>query len=121
MLKTIMSDEQNKVLRKFEIDFSIQISNQSRFVNAFHNIYGPVAVFREIPIDIRDLDQLGFPVIVKNLTNASKGLILVVSQLAVENLQPGKAFLDHINNNRKSHIITIEDPVEFTHKNKIFN
>jgi twitching motility protein PilT len=120
LLKMVMNDEQKQNFKKnLEIDFSIQFAGKARFrVNAFHNIHGPAATFREIPLQIKDLDQLGLPPVMKNLTSALKGLILVVGPTGSGKSTTLAAFVDHINNNRKSHIITIEDPVEFTHQNK---
>lgn len=120
LLKEVMNEEQRQKFKKnLETDFSIQHSESSRFrVNAFHNIKGPAATFREIPVQIKTLDQLGLPPVLKYLAGALKGLILVVGPTGSGKSTTLAAVVDHINNHRKSHVITIEDPVEFTHKNK---
>jgi len=120
ILKSIMSEEQRLSFKQnLELDFSIQFSSQMRFrVNAFYNIYGPAAAFREIPLQIKSFEEIGTPEIVRNLTSCSKGLILVVGPTGSGKSTTLATFLDYINSNQKNHIITIEDPVEFTHSSK---
>lgn len=120
ILKTIMTEEQRLLFKKnLELDFSIQFGSQMRFrVNAFYNIYGPAAAFREIPIQIKSFEEIGAPEIIRSLTSCSKGLILVVGPTGSGKSTTLATFVDYINANKKNHIITIEDPVEFTHTNK---
>lgn len=120
MLHSIMNESQKKnYLEKWEIDFSIQVGETLRFrVNAFRTIYGPAAVFREIPTEIKSLAALHAPEIIRQLSKSSKGLILVVGPTGSGKSTTLAALIDHINANNTSHIITIEDPVEFVHKNK---
>ncbi len=119
ILDSIMSDKQKGIYReKLEIDFSIQI-NQMRFrVNAFHVVKGPAIVFREIPTEVKSLASLGAPVAIRDLANLNKGLILVVGPTGSGKSTTLAALINHINVNQNCHIITIEDPVEFIHKNK---
>lgn len=120
IIKSITSEEQRAAFKQnLELDFSIQFGGQMRFrVNAFFNIYGPAAAFREIPLQIKSFEEIGAPEIIRSLTSCSKGLILVVGPTGSGKSTTLATFLDYINSNQKNHIITIEDPVEFTHANK---
>lgn len=120
MLDSIMSPEQQKVYReKLELDFAIEIKDGLRFrANAFRTINGSAAVFREIPNDVKSLAMLHAPEVLRSLANARKGLILVVGPTGSGKSTTLSALIDHINSHQACHIITIEDPVEFVHKNK---
>jgi twitching motility protein PilT len=120
MLHFVMKDfQKEKYHQELEIDFAVQISNEMRFrVNAFHTINGPAAVFREIPIHIKSLSALHAPEIMRILAGSNKGLVLAVGPTGSGKSTTLAAMLDHINENHTSHIITVEDPVEFVHKNK---
>jgi len=120
LIHMIMNDSQKKIYsEKLEIDFSIQIGENLRFrVNAFRTIYGPAAVFREIPIEIRSLSALNAPQSVHELARFNQGLILVVGPTGSGKSTTLAALIDEINEKHRKHIITIEDPVEFIHKNK---
>ncbi len=120
MLYSVMNEIQKKIYEeKWELDFSIQVGADLRFrVNAFKTIYGAAAVFREIPSEIRSLSALHAPEIVRSLANASKGLVLVVGPTGSGKSTTLAALIDQINTIHSKHIITIEDPVEFIHKNK---
>jgi twitching motility protein PilT len=120
MLYSVMNEFQKKMYEeKWELDFSIQVGADLRFrVNAFKTICGAAAVFREIPNEIKSLSALHAPEIVRSLANASKGLVLVVGPTGSGKSTTLAALIDQINTTHSSHIITIEDPVEFIHKNK---
>lgn len=120
MLDEVMTDGQKQTYKKeLELDFAIQISDSLRFrVNVFHTINGAAAVFREIPAVIKTLDELDTPEIIRNLCASRKGLILMVGPTGSGKSTTSAAFLDYINDTYAHHIITIEDPVEFVHKNK---
>ncbi len=120
MINSIMSDHQKQYYEKdLELDFSIQIGEEMRFrVNAFNTINGPAAVFREIPTEIKTLSALHTPEVIRNFSNFKKGLVLVVGPTGSGKSTTLAALIDNINDNMSHHIITIEDPVEFVHKNK---
>lgn len=100
------------------VDFSYEAEGLSRFrVNVFRHIGGVGAVFRTIPNKITTMDELKLPSVLKNLTRHRKGLILVTGPTGSGKSTTLAAMIDFINRERKGHIITIEDPIEFTHKN----
>lgn len=120
MLKEIMNEKQIDNYRKnLELDFSVQIDENARFrVNAFRTIQGPAAVFREIPTEVKSLSALDAPEAIRSLANLNKGLVLVVGPTGSGKSTTLAALIDHINESKTHHIITIEDPVEFVHKSK---
>lgn len=120
MLRSIMTEVQLKTYEeKWELDFSMQIENDLRFrVNAFNTINGPAAAFRQIPTEIKSLSELGVPPIVTDLASAMRGLVLVVGPTGSGKSTTIAGLVDQINENYTRHIITIEDPIEFIHKNK---
>ncbi len=119
MLHSLMNDLQKKVYNeRWELDFSVQIPGNMRFrVNAFRTINGPAAVFREIPTEIKTLSTLHAPEIVRELAHYKKGLVLVVGPTGSGKSTTLAGLIEHINSRYTHHIITIEDPVEFIHKN----
>jgi twitching motility protein PilT len=120
MLHSLMSESQKKVFKeKLELDFSIEVGKDLRFrVNAFHTINGPAGAFREIPVEIKSLSALRTPQIVRSFADYKKGLVLVVGPTGSGKSTTLAALIDQINSTHSNHIITIEDPVEFVHKNK---
>ncbi len=100
-------------------DFAYEIPGISRFrVNAFRHLNGIGAVFRAVPGNVVSLEELHLPVSLKNLARQRKGLILVTGPTGSGKSTTLAAMIDYINNQRKGHIITIEDPVEHLHENK---
>jgi len=100
-------------------DFAYDLEGISRFrVNIFRHHGGVGAILRAIPTDIKSMQQLGLPPILKNLSRQRKGLILVTGPTGSGKSTTLAAVVDTINQERKGHIITIEDPVEFIHQNK---
>ncbi|WP_404382263.1 type IV pilus twitching motility protein PilT [Caenispirillum salinarum] len=121
MLTNIMSDElRAEYEREQECDFAISFGRDSRFrVNAFTTITGPAAVFRTIPTKIPSLADLNAPDIFKNFADKEKGLVLVTGPTGSGKSTTLAAMIDHINETQNKHILTIEDPVEFVHDNKL--
>lgn len=102
-----------------DIDFAYEIPNLARYrANYFQQKWGVGAVFREIPSEILTAEQLGLPSVISKLSMLHKGLVLVTGPTGSGKSTTLAAMIDFINSERKSHIITIEDPVEFVHKNK---
>ncbi|NOZ37359.1 MAG: type IV pilus twitching motility protein PilT [Gammaproteobacteria bacterium] len=109
-------------IKKFEqennLDFAYQVDGLARFrVNAFKHMDGLGAVFRVIPSEIQGLNELGLPPVIKNLARQRKGLILVTGPTGSGKSTTLAAMINYINHERKGHIITIEDPIEFIHQN----
>lgn len=107
--------EENK-----ELDFAIELPGIGRFRgNYYYTMNGDLAAaFRIIPINIPSLDSLGAPEIFKEITKRHKGLILVTGPTGSGKSTTLAAMLNEVNEREKKHIITVEDPVEFIHKNK---
>ncbi len=100
-----------------ELDTSYEIKGLARFrVNMYMDMRGIGMVFRVIPYEIPDLDTLGVPAIIKTLAQKQKGLVLVTGPTGSGKSTTLASMINFINKNRKAHIITIEDPVEFVHK-----
>ena len=101
---------------KLEIDFAYELPNISRFrSNIFRTMNGSAATFRIIPNKIRTLEEIGAPEAVFNLTRLGKGLILVTGPTGSGKSTTLAAMIYLINKERKCHIITIEDPIEYVH------
>jgi twitching motility protein PilT len=102
-----------------DTDFAYEIPGVARFrVNVFRDRHGVGAVFRQIPIEILTVQQLGLPEAVVRLGDLSKGLVLVTGPTGSGKSTTLAAIVDYVNETRTDHIITIEDPVEFVHRNK---
>lgn len=116
----MMTPEQKKKLQTtLELDMAYEIQELARFrCNYFYQVRGISAVFRQIPADIKALDQLGMPAGVKNILMIRKGLVLVTGPTGSGKSTTLAAIIDHINSTTEQHIITVEDPLEFVHRNK---
>ncbi len=101
-------------------DFSYEVAGLSRFrVNVYQHLGGIGAVLRVIPSQIKTLDELGMPDALKGLARQRKGLILVTGPTGSGKSTTLAAMVDLVNSQRKGHIITVEDPIEFVHQNKV--
>jgi twitching motility protein PilT len=102
-----------------DTDFAYEIPNLARFrVNIFTDRKGMGGVFRIIPTKILTAEQLGLSPAILNLCSLSKGLVVVTGPTGSGKSTTLCAMIDHINKQREDHIITIEDPIEFTHENQ---
>jgi twitching motility protein PilT len=102
-----------------DTDFAHEIPGVARFrVNVFLDRFGMGAVFRQVPVEIVTAEQLGLSKEVLDLCFLSKGLVLVTGPTGSGKSTTLCALTDYINRNRKDHIITIEDPIEFVHQKK---
>jgi twitching motility protein PilT len=121
VLYEIMSEEQRADFERiWDIDFAYALEGIGRFrSNIFVDRFGPGAVFRRIPEKILNAEQLGLPPAVIKLTEHRKGLVLVTGPTGSGKSTTLAAMIDHINSHRSEHILTIEDPIEFVHPNKL--
>jgi twitching motility protein PilT len=120
LIKSVMTDAQwNMFEKRLELDFSTKLSNDVRFrVNAFHQINGLGCAFRVIPNEILSFEELHLPDVLRKLAMKQKGLILFTGPTGSGKSTSLATMIDYINVNKKRHIITIEDPIEFVHKSK---
>ncbi|AEK59252.1 MULTISPECIES: type IV pilus twitching motility protein PilT [Acidithiobacillus] len=120
MIYDIMNDAQRKWFEEnLEIDFAIDLAGVARFrVNAFNQDRGPAAAFRTIPAKVLSLEDLNAPKVFKDIINVPRGLVLVTGPTGSGKSTTLAAMVDHINQQRADHIITIEDPIEFLHTPK---
>lgn len=113
------SNQQKQLTQNLELDFAVVLPNSARCrVNAFKQMHGLAAVFRMIPDTTPTIEELGLPSVFKTLLDLPNGLILVTGPTGSGKSTTLAAMVDYININQPSHIITIEDPIEFTHKSK---
>jgi twitching motility protein PilT len=121
MLLSILTDERKKRLMEFkECDLSYNVPGLSRFrVNMFWQRGVVGAVFRVIPFKIRSIDELHMPPVCKQLAMLPRGLILVTGPTGSGKSTSLAAMINHINENKRSHIMTIEDPIEYVHQDKV--
>lgn len=120
LLTSIMPDKnQEEFSRRNDTDFAYEIPGLARFrANIFADRKGMGGVFRIIPTKILTAEQLGLSTAIMNLCNLSKGLVVVTGPTGSGKSTTLCAMVDSINKNREDHIITIEDPIEFTHENQ---
>lgn len=116
----ILDEDQKQILLKDkEFDFSFAFGDVARFrVNAFHERGNLAAALRLIPNEIRTTEELGLPKAINKFTDYPRGLVLVTGPTGSGKSTTQAALLDIINANKAMHIITIEDPIEYTHKSK---
>jgi len=118
LIFAILDEDQKQILLKDkEFDFSFAFGDLGRFrVNAFHERGNLAAALRLIPNEILSTEQLGLPPIVNKFADYPRGLVLVTGPTGSGKSTTLAALVGKINSERAAHIITIEDPIEFTHK-----
>jgi twitching motility protein PilU len=105
--------------RDLEIDFALSEPGLGRFrVNVFHQRGNVAMVLRFITPELPQLDELGMPEVIKDMIMLRRGLILMVGASGSGKSTTLAAMIDHRNKNSASHIVTIEDPIEFLHSNQ---
>jgi len=117
-----ITPEKNKAefAERRDTDFAYEIAGLARFrANIFMDRKGMGAVFRVIPSQILTAEQLGLSPAILNLCKLNKGLVLVTGPTGSGKSTTLCGMIDYINRTRKDHIITIEDPIEFVHENKV--
>lgn len=120
MLYEICPEDKIKIFEeKGDVDFGYEIPGLARYrCNFFRQKFGIGAVFREIPSEILSCEQLGLPKVISRLAYLPKGLVLVTGPTGSGKSTTLAAIVDEANRNRKDHILTIEDPIEFVHRSQ---
>jgi len=120
LIYEIMNDRQRRDFEEFlETDFSFDVPGVARFrVNAFNHNRGAGGVFRTIPSKVLSMDDLGMGQVFKDVSMLPRGLVLVTGPTGSSKSTTLAAMIDHINDNKFDHILTIEDPIEFVHESK---
>lgn len=120
LIFAVLDQDQRQILLKDkEFDFSFAFGTLGRFrVNAYHERGNLAAALRLIPNEIKTVTELGLPNVVMGFADYPRGLVLITGPTGSGKSTTLAALLDRINSERQQHIITIEDPIEFTHKSK---
>ena len=120
LIFAVLDQDQRQILLKDkEFDFSFAFGTLGRFrVNAYHERGNLAAALRLIPNEIKTVTELGLPNIVMGFADYPRGLVLITGPTGSGKSTTLAALVDKINGERSQHIITIEDPIEFTHKSK---
>src|SRR5881227_3487949 len=121
VLNFMVKDERKleEFQRERELDFSFGMQGAGRFrVNAFHQRGSISFVFRAIPSDIKTVEELNLPNAINDLADEERGIILVTGTTGSGKSTTLAAMIDRMNTTMKKHIVTIEDPIEFLHRDK---
>jgi twitching motility protein PilT len=119
LFEILSAPQRENFLESWDLDCSYSLKGVGRFrVNVFRQRQGVGAVLRRIPETIQTIQDLGLPPSIANLLDVSEGLILVTGPTGSGKSTTLAALIHTINTGRRSHIITIEDPIEFVHHNK---
>lgn len=118
LLEILTEEQKIKFQKELDLDFSLEIEDIARFrVNLFVQRKGIAAAFRLIPENVKSLDELNLPSQAKKATTFKNGLVIVTGPTGSGKTTTLAAMINEINRNQKKHIITIEDPIEYVHKN----
>jgi twitching motility protein PilT len=122
VLRQMLSEHPDKLQAFYtenEIDFSYSVENLSRFrANAFRQRGSISIVARVIPYAVKTVEELGLPPVIRDLAEEERGLILLTGTTGSGKSTTLAAIIDHINETRASHIVTIEDPIEYLHRDR---
>ena len=120
MLYEIAPEDKVKVFEETgDVDFGYEIPGLARYrANFFLQKYGVAAVFRQIPEEILTAEQLGLPPVIPKLASLPRGLVVVTGPTGSGKSTTLAAIIDTANKERRDHIITVEDPVEFVHRSQ---
>ncbi len=122
-LEHLMRDREQKLATEFaeagEADFSYELEGVSRFrVNAFRQRGDVSIVCRAIPFQVRTVADLGLPEVITKMAEEQRGIILLTGTTGSGKSTTLAAMIDHINSTRARHIVTLEDPIEYLHRDK---
>jgi twitching motility protein PilT len=117
---SVLTDAQKKRFEEtLELDFSFGIRGVARFrCNVFNQRGAVAAVYRVIPEQIKSFNELGLPAVIGTLSERPRGLVLITGPTGSGKSTTLAAMIDKINTERREHIITIEDPIEYIHPHK---
>ncbi|MBP1042800.1 type IV pilus twitching motility protein PilT [Vagococcus sp. BWB3-3] len=120
MGKSLCTDKQWAEFKEMgEVDLAYELKDVSRFrVNVFRQMDTVAIALRQIPIDIPNLASLGMPEVLRGMVQKNQGLFLVTGPTGSGKSTTLAAMLDYLNETKKTHILTLEDPVEYLHKHK---
>jgi len=119
LFEVIDAEQRQQYLETHDFDFAYGIAGKARFrCNYFFQRTGYGSVFRLIPDEILTIDDLKLPQVLKRIATLRDGLVLVTGPTGSGKSTSLAAMIDHVNENFRKHIITIEDPIEFVHGNK---
>ncbi len=120
LMYSMMNERQQRTFEEVrELDFSFSLPGQLRFrVNVFMQRGAVAGVMRTIPMAVKTLDDLGLPPVVKEIADNPRGLVLLTGPTGSGKSTTLAAMIDYINVNKRRHIVTIEDPIEFMHEHK---
>src|SRR5437762_13616782 len=118
MSTAIMSTQQREKFKDCqEVDLAYSVPGLGRFrCNVFQQRGTVGLVLRVIPMQIRTIDELGLPKVLKTIAEEERGLVLVTGTTGSGKSTSLAAMIDHINNTREAHVMTVEDPIEFLHR-----
>lgn len=117
--KEILRGRYAELVENKEVDLVYQFDERNRFrVNIFFQTDGPSFVFRVIPMTIPTIDEMKYPEMIRTFTKETRGLVLVTGTTGSGKSTTLAAMIHEINTTQKKHIITIEDPIEFVHKDR---
>ncbi|MBI3321557.1 MAG: type IV pilus twitching motility protein PilT [Candidatus Omnitrophica bacterium] len=121
LVYSLLTDRQKTQFeQELELDISIAVQRLGRFRINVHLQRGSVeAAFRLVPSRIRTLSELGLPPVVAELSRKPNGLVLITGPTGVGKTTTLAAMVDLINHERRYHIVTIEDPIEYVHQNRL--
>jgi twitching motility protein PilT len=106
--------------REGEVDFSYEIEGVSRFrVNAFHQRGNVSIACRAIPYHVRTVEDLGLPTVIRDLAEEPRGIILLTGTTGSGKSTTLAAMIEHINATRARHVVCMEDPIEYLHRDKL--
>jgi twitching motility protein PilT len=120
LIWSLLNETQQEAFeRKRELDFSLAVTGDMRFrANVYYQKGAVAGAFRLIPRTVPAMEELGIPDLVREWTLRSHGLILVTGPTGCGKTTSMASMIDLINDTRRCHIVTVEDPIEFIHPNK---